>query len=279
MKNINRYLQLLFLIIISFYVIGNMKIETDEMKGLRKQLDSRKKYYEIEPIDATIEEKIMIPGRTGIQIDYEKSIFAMKEYGAYNETLIKTKTVSPKKSIAKYYKKYIEQGNGKERNVSLVFKINKEEEIDSILKILNDNNQIANFFLEESIVKKRENLIKQNKNHHFSLLISSNSNQETMIKSSLSFLNSLTKNNTNYCYTENDNQELLELCSKLSIHTIKPTIVIKSHLLQTIKEEINNSLILSIDSNLYNRKELKLALEYIKSKGYLLVSLEELLKE
>ena len=53
--------------------------------------------------------------------------------------------------------------------------------------------------------------------------------------------------------------------------------IIKEDILSTIKEEISNGKIFIIDSS--NTSELKITINYILSKGYNLVTLNELLDE
>ena len=65
----------------------------------------------------------------------------------------------------------------------------------------------------------------------------------------------------------------------MKLHTVKSPIIIKKNLYQKIKNNLKNGTIISIDNNYYTEKELSLTIDYIKEKGYKLVSLNELLTE
>ena len=65
----------------------------------------------------------------------------------------------------------------------------------------------------------------------------------------------------------------------MKLHTVKPTIIIKRSLYQEIKKDLKNGTIFSIENNYYTEKDLSITIDYIKEKGYKLVSLNELLSE
>ena len=80
-------------------------------------------------------------------------------------------------------------------------------------------------------------------------------------------------------YAEYDNKEVIELCSKLKLHTIVPTIKINFSLFQQIKTKLQNASIISLPINKETETELKTVINFIRSKGYKIVKLEELLSE
>ena len=73
--------------------------------------------------------------------------------------------------------------------------------------------------------------------------------------------------------------ELINLCQKQKLHTIIPTIQIKTSLYQEVKEQLTNSAIISIPITGNTKKELDITIKYIKSRGYTLEKLEDLLNE
>lgn len=264
---------LLFMTIFSFYIIGNNLGNNKYLKNIK----DLKEKYEVEPIDAIVKDNTIIPGKKGIKIDYQKSILAMKKYKSFNETLILTKEDKPKITINNQYNKYIEKGNEYNHQISIVFKI--EKDIKRIINILNKKNIVGNFFIDESLLEKEESLIKDNKKHSFNILNNNSHNNEALYKAYVFYLNSILKRKSNFCYTEKEDNEILNNCSKLSMFTIKPLVIIKKDLLNNIKKFLSNSMIITIELNNDNERELSSSIDYILSKGYKIVSLEELIKE
>ena len=66
---------------------------------------------------------------------------------------------------------------------------------------------------------------------------------------------------------------------KEGLHTIKPIFQIKKDLYKEIKANLKNASIYTIENSKENQKELKTTIQYIRQKGFQLVTLKELLKE
>ena len=67
-----------------------------------------------------------------------------------------------------------------------------------------------------------------------------------------------------------------KICNDYNMTTIKSD-VIKDNVYKTIKDKLNNGVIFAVDSD--NIDEIKVSINYILSKGYNIVSLEDLLSE
>ena len=277
MKKIRKYSIIVLLTIFSFYYINHRMIMIRNNDPIMKQIKVNKS-YEKDSINATIIGKNIITGENGRVIDYNKSYNNMKKYGAYNETLIETKEVSPTISITNNYNKYIIKGNPNKRKISLIFTIRDKNP--SILKIINSKNISVTIFIDGTFLENNISFIKKEKTHHeFELLSYDNKYNEKYFKTSLYYLETITNKKSKYCYSEIDNEEILSLCNKLKLHTIKPSLVIKNNLYKNIKQNLSNGEIFTIEDNSYNEKELTTTIDYITQKGYKIVTLENLLKE
>ena len=277
MKKIRKYSIIVLLTIFSFYYINHRMIMIRNNDPIMKQIKLNKS-YEKDSINATIIGKNIITGENGRVIDYNKSYNNMKKYGAYNETLIETKEVSPTISITNNYNKYIIKGNPNKRKISLIFTIRDKNP--SILKIINSKNISVTIFIDGTFLENNISFIKKEKTHHeFELLSYDNKYNEKYFKTSLYYLETITNKKSKYCYSEIDNEEILSLCNKLKLHTVKPSNVIKNNLYKNIKQNLSNGEIFTIEDNSYNEKELTTTIDYIIQKGYKIVTLENLLKE
>ena len=277
MKKTKKYTITILLTIFSFYYINHRMIMIRNNDPIMKQIKMNKS-YEKKSINATIIGKNIITGENGRVIDYNKSYNNMKKYGAYNETLIEMKEVSPTISITNNYNKYIIKGNPNKRKISLILIIKDRKE--NYLSILNNKNISVTIFIDGTFLENNISFIKKEKTHHeFELLSYDNKYNEKYFKTSLYYLETITNKKRKYCYSEIDNEEILSLCNKLKLHTIKPSLVIKNNLYKNIKQNLSNGEIFTIEDNSYNEKELSTTIDYIIQKGYKIVTLENLLKE
>ena len=272
-----RLIILLFLVFSFYYtnkIIDFLREKDPIMKNIKKT-DSK---YRIDSIDALIVGNNIIPGKVGKEIDYKKSFSKMKQYGAYNEILTVLKDVKPVISIDNNYDKYIISGNKEKRSISLVFKVYKDTDINTVLSILDKNKVSANFFIDGTFLENNIILLKSMKKHELNILSYNNELDKSLFETSISYLENVTGKGVKYCYSENNN-EILNLCSKLKLHTIMPSLIIKNNLYKEVKSNLDNSIIISIDVNNYNIKELSTTIDYIKSKGYKILLLRDLLSE
>lgn len=275
MKKIIYRLIILLLLVFSFYYTNKIIEILKETDPIMKDIKKTEDKYKIDSIDALIVDNNIIPGKIGKSIDYKKSYSKMKQYGAYNEALTVLKDVKPVISIDNNYDKYIISGNKEKRSIALVFKIYKDTDINSLLSILDKNKVSGNFFVDGTFLEKNIILLKSMKNHEINILSYNNELDKSLFETSISYLENIIEKDVNYCLGE----EVLKLCSKLKLHTIKPTISINNNLYREVKNNIDNSIIISIDINSYNLKELSSTIDYIKGKGYKIVLLSDLLSE
>ena len=94
------------------------------MRAIKKE-ESNKKVSNVNPV---INNDEYIMGINGCEIDVDKSYSKMRSVGEFKEELIVMKETSNDKDLTN---KYVIGGNNKEKNVSLIFIVNKD--IDSSL--------------------------------------------------------------------------------------------------------------------------------------------------
>lgn len=246
---------------------------------IMKQIKASSSKYKINPTNAKIIGNKIIPGKSGKEVDYQKTYTKMKKYGSYNEVLTTLKETEPSISIDDYYDKYIVQGNPENKNVSLVFKTNIIDNLPEIINILNQKNIPANFFIDGLLLENNTNLFSTMTNHELEILSYDNKYDEIYFESALNYLYSLTKEKAKFCYAEYDQKEVIELCSKLKLHTIIPTIQTTNMPYKEIKDKLYNSAIISLKISSITKEQLPAIIDYIKQKGYTFLKLSDLLSE
>jgi len=277
-KKIIYRLLIILLLVFSFYYTNNIIEFLKEKDPIMKDIKNTEDKYKVDSVNALIMDNSIIPGKVGKSIDYKKSYSKMKQYGNYNEALTILKEVKPVISIDDNYDKYIIRGNKEKRSVSLVFKVYKDSELDTILGILDNENVSANFFIDGTYLENNVLKLKCMKNHELEILSYNNSYDESLFKTSISYLENITGKGVNYCFKDKSNK-VISICKKMNLHTINPSINIDKHLYKTVKTKLDNSIIINIDVNNYNEKELSSTINYIREKGYKIVLLKELLSE
>lgn len=279
MKKIKQPIITIILILFSFYYTNKAVEIIREVDPIMKEIRSTSDKYKIESKNAQVIGDKIIPGKNGKEIDYKESYNKMKNYGSYNEVLTTMKEVEPDVSINDYYDKYIVSGNKEKKQVALVFKINDLSDSKNITKILKDNNVQATIFIDGLYLENNINYIESLSNFQLELLSYDNQYNEIHFKASKEYFESILKTEAKYCYADYDRKEVLELCSNMKMHTIIPTIKVEKNIFKEIKEKLSNTAIISIPITKQTETELLITINYIKTRGYKLVTLNELLSE
>ncbi len=269
---------IIFSIISMYYTNICLNILKDN-DPIMKQIKLNINKYKVMGEDAKIIGNNIIPGKYGKEIDLNKTYSKMKKYGTYNETLMVMKEVQPTTSIENIYTHYIEKGNSNNKSIALIFTV---ENIDSLNKLTSSLNKIqvpVTIFIDGTLLELNENITNNLKNSEIELLSYNKEYDKNLFKTALSYLENQTNKKAKYCYSEKENDEILNLCESLKLHTIKPYLVINKNLLNNIKKNLSNAIIIKIDINDKNLSELKTSVDYIRKKGYDLKKLDSLLSE
>lgn len=239
------------------------------MRAIKKE-ESNKKVSNVNPV---INKDEYIMGINGCEIDVDKSYSKMRSAGEFKEELIVMKETSNDKDLTD---KYVIGGNNKEKKVSLIFIVNKD--IDSNLTdYINDKNIKVNYFIDGKYLEENMITVKflsENSNIYYL-----GENEEYSDENMLYHNNLISMNGSNepkYCFTSDKDNNTLKLCNDYDMVTIKSDII-KDNIYKRIKDKLNNGVIFAIDSD--NIDEIKVSINYILSKGYNIISLEDLLSE
>ncbi len=281
MKKVWERIGLITLICLSFIYTektANILIGKDE---IMIKIRENKKACELEPINAIIKEDTIIPGLSGYVINELESYHKLKKVGFYNKELLEYKTVKPKISLVNNYNKYIVGGNPTKNEVSFLFKVQGEVDIEEILNVLTKKKVVATFFIDSiwlennnevllSLIKKGHTI--GNLSYNFDYRHNDFIWIDTIIKK-------IGKQQYAYCYNEEDNESFLKICSSNKYYTVRPSIIIKKYPSLEVKEKLKRGAIISFPVNGIVSNELGYIIDNIYGKGLKVVSLPKLLKE
>ena len=266
---------IIILLLFSFFYTNKSISIIRNQDPLMKEIIKNKNKFEIKSVNAIVKENTIIPGKQGKEVDLEKTYTKMKQYGTYNESLTVFKETKPTISIDDNYDKLITSGNKENKNISLIFKVEKDTNINKLLSILNYHNIQVTFFIDGLYIEN--NNINNLSNHQIELLSYNNTIDEITFSSALSYLSYKTNKSPKYCVEDNNN--IINLCKKLKLHTISPTIKIKKDPYKELKNNLSNSSIILVPINNQIYESLSTSILYIKSKGYNFLTLSDLLSE
>lgn len=280
-KKVIEVIFVILLVLFSFYYTEKAIILLESNDPIMKEIKDKGKSREEDAINAKVEGDYLIPGYNGLIIDLETSFNKMKGYGSYNEALLVFEEVEPTISIDDYYDKYISSGNGISTNIALVFTVDDSSYTDNLLDILKEMNAVGTFFIDGKFTDNNTSFVSQamGNGNEVEVLSYDKTYDELLFKASIDKIKTLTSTTPKYCYATYDNEEVLNLCSKLSMHTIIPTLRLDSNIYSDAKGNLRSGSIISIKLTEENVKELKVLINYIEQRGFTLVTLDTLLNE
>ena len=272
---------LISLICFSFFYTEQISTVIKENDDILNEIELIANQYKVEPIDALIKDNDIIPGLNGIEIDIKKSYRKMKKINSFNSNLLVYKEVLPEISINEKYDKYIVSGNKLKKQVSLLFLVEENSEIEKIITILKKYGISAVFYTDGNwFENNNEKIIDLIKKGHLIGNLGYNYNYNT---TGISWMNTVVtkigKQNNTYCFTKENNQEVLDICRNNKSYTIKPNIIVENNPMIEIKNNLTNGSIIALKINKQTIEELPLIIEYINSKDLEMVNLETLLDE
>lgn len=273
MKKVISSLGIILLAGFSFFYTEKATKIIKEKDPIMIKLNEINKNSYVNVIKPIINNDEYITGINGCQVDIDKSYNKMKTVKEYKEELIVMKQVENDINLED---KYIVGANKLQKNVSIIFIINKEID-ERLINFLEKNNISVNFFVDLDFLENNTTLIKflSEKNNIYYLGNNKKYEDKYMLYAK-NLIEINTNNKSNFCLLETKNQDILKLCSSYEMKTIKSNII-NDNIINNIKEDLSNGSIITINSN--DIDKIKVSINYILSKGYNIVTLDKLLNE
>ena len=281
MKKTFEIIGLISLICFSFLYTEKITTVIEENDDILNEIEIVASQYKIKPINAIVSNNNVIPGIFGKEVDIKQSYKKMKKINNFNSNLLVYKEIEPDVSVKEMYDKYIVSGNMQKKEASLLFLIEKNDNIDEVINILKKYEISSTFYIDGNWFENNNEKIIDLINEGF--LIGNLGYNYKYNVSGISWMNTIVtkigKQKNTYCYTEIDNEDLLNICKNNQSYTIKPNIITNINPLIEIKKDLKNGSIITLKINKTTIEQLPLIIEYINSKDLKIVNLEELLNE
>lgn len=256
--------------------VGMTAKQTDP---LLTEIKSRKDGYKENAIEAIIKDNTIIPGVSGKEVDVEKSYENMSKIGYFDDKLLEYKTLKVENPLDKNKDKYIINGNNTKKEVALVFKLKTNDNIENIIKKFDEADSKATFFINSNYLENNHNqIINLIQNDYTIGNLSNDDYTDSDFVWIKTIITNIGRQKYNYCFTNKPNKKTINMCKLHDSYTIMNDII-SSYPLSSVKKILfkSNIIVFSINNSL--NEQIELIINYIKSKGYSLVSLEHLLQE
>ena len=281
LKNITKYLGITVLVLFSFYYTDKAVDIVKRNDPVMKELIDNKDNFKIESVNAITIGDTIIPGMNGIEVNIDESYKRMKQVNGYYESMLIFSEVIPDESLLKQYDKFIISGNPYRSDIALLIKVSNITNLEKIYNILLEKNTLATFFIDGSVIENNMDLIYEMVSDGFEL--ENYGYNEVYSEENFRWTNnmifSLTNLEPKFCYSEYQNYDILELCAKNKMYTVKPTLNVTNNPFYTVKNNLKEGNIISLNLTEETVKELPTIISYINQKGYNLVTLNDIVSE
>lgn len=274
MKKIFKIFGIITLMCFSFFYTDRVMEVIADNDPLKNEIINLSNNYKLSNNEAIVTDDTIIPGSNGREVNIDKSYKKMRTGNVFNDKLIVFNVLYPEYRLKDNIDKYIINGNVNKKEVSILFIINNDNNLDRIINILNNKKTKANLFVEYNYLFNNISKIKKyNSNNIYSY--SNKYVYDTLVISN-NIIDRVSNNKANYCLTKIKDKDNLNTCSYSNMFTIIPSIIGNYN---DIKNKLSNGSIILLDTNINSVNELSYIIDFINGKGYSIVGLDELLNE
>lgn len=274
MKKIFKIFGIITLVCFSFFYTDRVMDVIADNDPLKNEIINLSNNYKLSSNEAVVTVDTIIPGTNGRVVNIEKSYKKMRMGNIFNDKLLVFDVLYPKYRLKDNLDRYIISGNVNKKEVSLLFIINNDNNLDRIINILVNKKTKANLFVSYSYLFNNISKIKKyNSNNIYSY--DNKYVYDTLVISN-NIIERISNNKPKYCLTKIKDKDNLNTCSYSNMFTIIPSIIGSYN---DIKSNLSNGSIILLDSNINSVNELSYIIDFINSKGYSIVGLDELLNE
>lgn len=274
MKKLFKIFGIITLMCFSFFYTDRVMEVIADNDPLKNEIINLSNNYKLSNNEAIVTDDTIIPGSNGREVNIDKSYKKMRTGNVFNDKLLVFNVLYPEYRLKDNIDKYIINGNVNKKEVSILFIINNDNNLDKIINILDNKNTKANLFIEYNYLFNNISKIKKyNSNNIYSY--SNKYIYDTLVISN-NIINRISNNKANYCLTKIKDKDNLNTCSYSNMFTIIPSIIGNYN---DIKNKLSNGSIILLDTNINSVNELSYIIDFINGKGYSIVGLDELLNE
>ena len=274
MKKLFKIFGIITFLCFSFFYTDRVMNVISDKDPLKQEIINLSNNYKLSSNEAVVSNDTIIPGSNGREVNIEKSYKKMRMGNIFNDKLLVFNVIYPEYKLKDNMDKYIVNGNINKKEVSIVFIINNDNNIDKIINILNNKKVVSNLFIEYNYLFNNINKIKKYNNHNIYSYSDKYTYDTLIIENNI--ITRTMKNKPIYCLSKTKDKDNLNVCSYSNMYTIIPSI---NGSYNNIKSNLSNGNIILLDTSINTLNELSIIIDFINSKGFDIVGLDKLLSE
>ena len=274
MKKLFKIFGIITFLCFSFFYTDRVMNVISDKDPLKQEIINLSNNYKLSSNEAVVSGDTIIPGSNGREVNIDKSYKKMRTGNVFNDKLLVFNVIYPEYKLKDNMDKYIINGNINKKEISIVFIINNDNNIDKIISILDNKKVVSNLFIEYNYLFNNINKIKKYNNHNI-YSYSDKYTYDTLIIGN-NIITRTMNNKPIYCLSKTKNKDNINVCSYSNMYTIIPSI---NGGYNDIKSNLSNGNIILLDTSINTVNELNLIINFINSKGYDIVGLDKLLSE
>ena len=274
MKKLFKIFGIITFLCFSFFYTDRVMNVISDKDPLKQEIINLSNNYKLSSNEAVVSGDTIIPGSNGREVNIDKSYKKMRTGNVFNDKLLVFNVIYPKYKLKDNMDKYIINGNINKKEISIVFIINSDNNIDKIISILDNKKVVSNLFIEYNYLFNNINKIKKYNNHKI-YSYSDKYTYDTLVIGN-NIITRTMNNKPIYCLSKTKNKDNINVCSYSNMYTIIPSI---NGGYNDIKSNLSNGNIILLDTSINTVNELNLIINFTNSKGYDIVSLDKLLSE
>lgn len=271
MKKKIGYIFLILFSFLSFYITYKTADIIKQADKIMKSINNNFEKYNVTPVNGIIKDDTIIPGINGLKVNINKSYNNMKHVGFFSDKLFVYDNLKNINLLEDNLDKYIIKGSDFKKSVSILLFLDNENNKKDISKLVDYPLNIIvsyNYYLDN--LEYIDNLIKNN----FNILIYNINKQN--IKNFTQMIKILPQKKL-YCFNNIKDAKFKKMCMDNNYYSILKEKIITKDYLQNVKRNLANGEFVTLKGSYEN--ELTSVINYIYSKGYSILNLDEMLDE
>ena len=272
MKKFFEYIGIIVLIVFSFIYTDKIVEMVNKNDPIMVSINNYAHENDRECIEGTITSDGIILGYSGIKVDVEESYRNMKGFG-YDENKIEFQNDKCLINAASYIDEYIIKGNNKVKAVNIIILVNDGKFINRINSISKSQKINLSYAVTSSFFNDNKDVLIELYNEGNDIIFVGSDKDE--LNNYINSLSKIDKSSYKVCL-EIGNSNILEDCSYYKLNTIRAKNIFNKNILLNTQKILDNGEIIIFYENNITFDELNATINYIKAKGYNIVSTKSL---
>ena len=225
-------------------------------------------------VEGEVSKDGIILGVNGYSVNVNKSYSNMRGIG-FDEELLVFDEASCEVTKKNYLDEYIIKGNPFKNSISLLILVDNGYYLKEINKLASSKGVNLSFIVDVNVLEKNKGLFTELYSAGNDIFFGGKTKEE--LKKYISIMKDIDRNSSRYCVYLNS--DIINICSKEKINSVKSNIFIEKNYLMNIKDFVEKGNLIILKENKALVKELSASINFIKAKGIEIIKVSRHLSE